>query len=547
MARPESDRGLRGEDEVEVEDEVESGGWRYGPWLVAATFGLIVVATAAYFLRITGGSWFFVDEWSMALQLERPGGIIEPYNGHLSVSILSLYRVLLELFGFSYLPYRVAGVVALVAVPVAMFLVARRRVGAPLAAVMGLVLLWARDVSFEPGGLNHSLVLVGAIVCAGALSGRGRRSDLLVGASLAFALCGAGGGVAVAAAAVVHSVCTRASRGRWLAVLLPAGAWFVWWRAMAPPEPPFVREFRPGVRELLGDALQLAGESFRYLVLGNRALGVVLLCVFAIHAAWRLRAGPAAAANVLAWTSALVVWWFGLMWSRWVMLSTLDQPPFRYRFLAVGFILLAVIPPAGTALPRRLAGATRRSAVLATAGVVVVAAVLVVAVRPDAQHFARRSATYGRLVRAKAAMVVDPTASASIPEDEDLGFSFGNLTASEARRVLGNYGSDLGSAPIDERLVEMRVVRLARGRRNAAPEACEPLQGPVDLGSEDAIRIHAASGPTDVTVRRFGREWVTVGRLAGRQMGTLFLPAHHAREPWQVRGDGLCMVIEPDR
>src|SRR5690606_17852700 len=118
VARPRSDRGLRVEDEVEV----ESGGWRYGPWLVAATFGLIVVATAAYFLRITGGSWFFVDEWSMALQLERPGGIIEPYNGHLSVSILSLYRVLLELFGFSYLPYRGAGGVALVGVPVALCL-----------------------------------------------------------------------------------------------------------------------------------------------------------------------------------------------------------------------------------------------------------------------------------------------------------------------------------------------------------------------------------------------------------------------------------------
>jgi hypothetical protein len=259
---------------------------------VTIAFGLVVVASSAYFLRIARDSWFYADEWAMAVQVGRVQDIVDPYNGHLSITILGLYRALLEVFGFTtHLPYRIAGIVSLVAVPVAMFLVAHRRVGTPAAAIMGLLLLWFRGINPDPGALNASLSLLGAVVCGAALVGRGRRDDALVAASLAFALASSNGGVAVAAAAVVHSLCTRATVRRWLAVLLPPMSWLVWWLVFVPPDSEVVQELRPGVLDLAEGAVRHAAASFRYLALGNRVVGAVLLAMFIAYAGWRVRQG----------------------------------------------------------------------------------------------------------------------------------------------------------------------------------------------------------------------------------------------------------------
>ena len=530
------------------QSSVEPGGavpsMRLGSQAVAVTFGLVVLASAAYFLRVTGESWFFADEWRMALQVERAQDIVDPYNGHLSLTILSLYRGMLELFGFStYVPYRVAGVVSLVSVPVAMFLTARGRVGAPAAAIMGLLLLWFRGMSFEPGGLNHSLALLGGIVCAYGLLGRGRGSDVVVASSLAFALCSAGGGVAVAAAAVIHSLCSRATRGRWLAVVVPSAAWLVWWVVVVPADPKAIRDLRPGVPELVEDAVRHAAESFRYLALGNRALGGVLLGLFIVYAAWRIRQGLAAAANVLAWGAALLFWWFGLMWSRWRLIDAV--PHFRYQFVSVGFILLAVLPTGRVAVPTWASASTRRSAMLATTGVVLVAAFLVHSVRPDVQEFARSSAATGRLAHGQAVVALDPNATLQ----SGVGFRMGGLTdftADQVRHVLKTYGADGGPGETDRLLVSIGALRLTDGPRGPAPEGCTGLEQPTRAGQEGQIELYALSGTPEVKVRRFGTEWVRVGRLQEGRRTTLFLPGYRASEEWQLSAtDRACMVRRP--
>jgi hypothetical protein len=514
---------------------------RLGSRAVAVAFGLVVMASAGYFIRVTRESWFFADEWRMALQVERIQDIIDPYNGHLSVTILGLYRVLLELFGFStYLPYRVVGVVSLVAVPVAMFLISRRRVGVTTAAIMGLLLLWIRGISLEPGGLNHSLALLGGIVCGYGLAGRGRRCDVLVAVSLTFALCSAGGGVAVAVAAVVHSLCSRATRGRWLAVVLPSAAWVAWWVAVVPPDPKAVRDLRPGLAELVERTVRHAAESFRYLALGNRALGGVLLAVFIIHGAWRIRQGLGVAANVLAWSAGLLFWWFGLMWSRWLLIGAV--PPFRYQFVSVGFILLAVLPPGRVALPTWALVSTRKSALLATTGVLLVAAVLVVSVRPDAQEFARRSAVIGRATHGQAVVALDP--NATLP---GVGFHMGgltNFTAGQVRHVLNTYGADGGPGETDQLLVDIREVRLTSAPHGPAPNGCRGLRQPTRVGPEAQIKLYSTAGTPEVRVRRFGTEWVTVGRLEEGRRATLLLPGYRASEEWELSAsEATCALV----
>jgi len=520
---------------------------RTGAWLapraVPVAFGLVVLGSAAYFLRITDDSWFYADEWAMALQVERTRDIFDPYNGHLSVTILGLYRALLEVFGFTtHLPYRVVGVVSFVAVPVAIFSVARQRVGAPAAAIMGLVLLWFRGMSLEPGALNHSLSLLGAIVCGYALAGTGRRRDMLVAASLAFALVSSGGGMAVAVAAVVHSVCSRATRGRWLAVLLPSAAWLVWWMVVVPPDSEEVRELRPGVLELAGDAVGHAAESFRFLGLGNRLVGGVLLAVFLAYAAWRIRHGLSSAANVLAWSAGLLFWWFGLMWSRWLLIDA--TPAFRYQWVSAGYILLAVLPT-GRVAPPSWASPSRKGAILATTGVVLVAAFLVHAVRPDAREFARTHAAYGRLTRSQAAVVLDP--NAAVPDAVPFGFNVVNLTAGQLRGLLNSYGVDVGTGDVgpgdsDELLVDIRSLTLTSGALGPAPRPCRELRRPTLVSPDSRVELYARTGTPEVEVRRFGPDWVTVGRLQEGRPATLLLPGYGAGKEWELgASEGVCV------
>jgi hypothetical protein len=513
-----------------------------GPQAVAVAFGLVVIVSAVYFIRITSDSWFVVDEWPIARQVERAQDIADPYNGHLSLTILGLYRGLLELFGFStYLPYRVAGIVSLVAVPVAVFLVARRRVGAPTAAIMGLLLLWFRGMSFEPGGLNHSLALLGGIVCGYALTGRGRRCDVLVAVGVTLALCSAGGGVAVAVAAVVHSLCSRATRERWLAVTVPSAAWLAWWVVAVPPDPKAVTDLRPGVPELAKGAVSHAAHSFRFLALGNGVLGGVLLAAFIVYAAWRLRQGLGAAANVLAWSAGLLVWWFGLMWSRWLLIDS--SPTFRYQFVSVGFVLLAVLPAGRVTLPGWASASTRNSAILATTGVLLVAAFLALSVRPDVQEFARSFAASGRVTRAQAAVALDP--NATVPDDVGFGFLFANMTAGQVRQVLETYGLGGGRGTTDELLVDIGAVRLTGGPYGPAPKGCTGLRQPISAGQEGRIDLYASAGSPKVKVRRFGTDWVTVGRLEKGRLATLFLSGYHASEEWEWSAAGDVCALAP--
>jgi hypothetical protein len=339
-------------------------------------------------------------------------------------------------------------------------------------------------------------------------------------------------------AAVVHSLCTRATRARWLAVLLPTAVWLAWRVALVPPESGVTSDRRPPLPELVDGALRHAAESFRYLALGNRALGVVLLCLFVAHAAWRIRGGLAAAANVLAWSAALLFWWFGLMWSRWLLVDA--TPAFRYHFVSVGFILLAVLPPGRIALPMWATASTRRSAMLATSGVLLVATVLGVSVRPDAQEFARLAAANGRLAQGQAAVALDP--GAAIPDGVGFGFTFANMTAGEVRHVLDTYGSHVDPGGTDGLLVDIGAVRLMSGLGGPAPKACRDLGGPVDVGPADRVQLYARAGTSDVDVRRFGREWLPVGRLADGHRATLLLPSYRTGERWEVRGQGVCVV-----
>lgn len=505
---------------------------------IELVFAALLTASVAYWLRITSSSWFYADEWSMAWQVRRAANILNPYNGHLSLVILGVYRVLLEVFGFStYTPYRLAGAISLAAVSLAMFVHARFLLGPGPAAVMALVLLWLPRLSIEPGGLNHSLGLVGGIVCAHGLSGRSGRRDLVVAGGLAIALASAGGGVAVIVAAVVHNLCTRSSRSRWLAVVAPSVLWLAWWRLEVPPDAGVLSSDRPDELHLVWGALGHASESFASLALGDRRAGLVLLAAFLCLAVWRLRHGLDASANVLAWSAALCFWWYGIMRSRWLFL---DGPPiFRYELVSVGFIMLAVLPRR----PASWAGVlvdNRRKTTAATVAVVGLAAALVFSGRPDLQMFAREQALIGQANRIRVALIaVGPHV---IPDETAYPVGLGYLDAGQVRDALSAYPSPTFLEDADQLLLQAAGTRLQPGPEEPQPPACSSSSGIRSVAPMERLVVHAMSGTTKVEVRRLGERWVPIGRLATGRSAAVVLPQLGFDGDWFIRAQGICFV-----
>ena len=146
---------------------------------IVLTLAVAAVTSVVVWYRTTYLAWFFSDEWKIINQVQSVKGIFQPYNSHLSISILAIYRALIELFGFTtYTPFRLVGFSAFIAVAFALFGVVRRQVGLLPAAFVCAWFLAPFNLSLEPGGMNHPLAVLGAVSCAHGLNGRGRRRDL---------------------------------------------------------------------------------------------------------------------------------------------------------------------------------------------------------------------------------------------------------------------------------------------------------------------------------------------------------------------------------
>lgn len=510
-------------------------------------FGAAVLATVVGAMVVGRGTWFFADEWAMAEQVREPAGLFRQYNGHLSILILGLYRVLLELFGFgSYTPYRLAGVLSFVSVAVAAYVVFRREAGAVVAAIVGALLLWPRGISLEPGGLNHSLSALGAVICAYGLNATGRRRDLVAAGGLAFALASAGGGVAVLAAALVHTALTRARWQRWVAVAVPSVAWIIWYLVAVPADNELVRQSRPGKVTILRLAVENAFESFSTLAFGNRVGGVLVALGVAVVLVARLRVGLAAAAGTLAWLAGLGAWWLGLTWSRWLLL---DFPTFRYDFVSMVLILLALLPPRlpdGASVSLGALGRWRDDTgvarLLAHRGAaplafLVAAAVLAPSFRGDLTAWGDEYRPLGEVAEAK--VITIGFGDGAVPDDAMRNFNLGSLSAGQLRTLMEVYRPPDGYGEL-EALLDRSVDASEPTAPDTVCAAASDRTVEVPPSGALVVSAPASTAGAEVRVGRFGADPIEVATVPAGQKVTFQMQSFEGDAPWRAEVTGGC-------
>jgi hypothetical protein len=334
--------------------------------------------------------------------------------------------------------------------------------------------------------------------------------------------------VAVAAAALVHTAVTRAPRSRWIAVLVPTALWGLWWLA----EGRTARRVDDPADGL--DAIPIVARgvlgSFEGLAFGSTVGGIALLVLFVVGIG---RPSIRDRASELAWTVAIVVWWWGLAVTR----GDLAQPDtYRYQLTGSMFLLFAATPLLALAVRRARVDRFGPLVPAAVGGAMVLAVAIGM---PDLWTFIDRQAAFGRATRQQAAVAdLGPTV---IPDATRFDERLGTLTAAEYREVTDRYGAPTSGQPraVDAALVDANdpLVQITPGGHY---EGCVILDAPLTVPPASRFALHAGDDDVEVSLRRFADDFTPVGVIPAGSTALVWLDPLLAAEPWVLRADGAC-------
>ncbi len=202
--------------------------------LARPALAVAVIASGVLLFHLSRGTSFWADDWTWIATRRgnTVGTFLTPYNGHLSVVPIAIYRLMFALFGIgSYTPYRAVVIVLSLVVGVLVFVYARTRTGEFVALLLAVLMLF-----LGPGWQNTMwafqipwLVVCVAGILALMLLERGtRRADAGACALLVLAIGSTSLGLAFAVGIAVD---LALSRGRWRdawIVLIPLVLYAIW-------------------------------------------------------------------------------------------------------------------------------------------------------------------------------------------------------------------------------------------------------------------------------------------------------------------------------
>lgn len=486
-------------------------------------------ASLALLMQLGSREWFYLDDWRLSLQARQWSGLVQPYNGHLSIVPVLIYKTLLTWFGFStYKPLQFVGLGSYVLVAVVLYFTTRRRIGTPAAAAAAMLVLWAPGVHLNVPSLNHYLALIGGIGCAWLLVKPATRSNSWwIFGLLTASLCSADGGLAVGAACIVYAACTRAPWHRWVAGVIPVVAWATWWVVFALPNSSRSAQHRIGMGARMWATIDNFGRSFQSLGDGNKVLGLLIGLAFAARAVHLLRRGPAAAANLLAWSAAFVVWWVGVVWMRG---SLAAYGQFRYTFFAMVLLLLAVMPISPIHVKMRWLPESRQ--VTAAFAIVIVLGPLLAAIQfPHVRANGRYMNVAGDQARVQASQaMVSPKL---LTDHHRMGLWFYGVDAGQVRAL----GHAWGGVPAPDARTEWAALGLVGVQHlGAEPEAaeCPGTAETIRLKGGTYLLTPSIDEPVTIDVRVPGMPWQRLERLRAEGLIRMTVPDHLAELPLEI-------------
>ncbi len=541
----------------------------------AVLLGLAVVASGFLLYHLTRGSSFWGDDWAWITtrRANTIGNFLAPYDGHLSVVPIVIYRVMFAAFGIdSYAPYRVLVVGLSLVVGLLTFEYCRPRIGRfPAMLVAALVLfagpawqdtMWAFQIGWELA-LGFG---IGALVM---LDRRTRATDLAACALTFASICSTSFGVAFAIGIAIDVAFTRRRwQDGWIPVI-PLALYAIWalryhptginWSEITLVPTNLVQTFAGGAAGIVG----LSGATPLDAVGTNLTFGAPLLALLAIAAVrtiaqrrFTVRAGSLVA--VLALFSTLTT------------LGRAFETPLVSRYIYPDCVLVALF-----AVELTRGARPSRAVQLGLAGLALVAVISNVGVLRAGGAYLRQ---VGASTNADVAALdlgrgsIPPGYIATqLPDYPFVAISAGSYFA--AQDALGTPADSVGElahapataqATADRELIGEHAIVLSPGTSPAPAGGAAPGLGQVMGGfarrfgacaqftplsaaaptakssvlivlAPGAVRVTAGGAPVAVAARRFGPFPAQLGTIGPGRSAIVLVRHDAAAQPWQLQ------------
>jgi hypothetical protein len=321
--------------------------------LAVATLGFLMLIASVVIYRKGLGTTFFFDEWEFVMDRQpwRWDILLTPYNGHLSLLPVLVFKVLFATVGLgAYWVYRIVLIGFHILCVGFVFAYARRRVGDALAVCAAALMLFLGTawhdllVPFQIGFLGS---VAGGLAMLIALDRRTLGGDAVAALGLAISLSSSSIGIAFALAALVEVLWLP---GRWRRVWLAAVpfalyvAWYIDYRnspqsirAAVGPLEPVLRANLPQLGSYIASA---AATAFGALVGLGSDWGEVLLIAAAAIVLVRLAGRGALSPRLVALVVAALAYWGLLAAFRAQLVAPSES---RYVYGGAVLILLVVL------------------------------------------------------------------------------------------------------------------------------------------------------------------------------------------------------------
>jgi hypothetical protein len=531
-----------------------STGRRLDP--AVAVFAVVAAVSAVVLLTWLGELTFWRDEWGFLLQRRGsdPDVFLEPHYEHIAVSLIALYKGMLEIFGMdSPRPFQVVAVASFMGSLVLVFVYVRRRVGgwAALAGVLPLMLfgpswddvLWP----FQIGFFGSMCAGLGALLL---LERDDRGSDVAACVLLAVSLSFSSLGIPFAIGVALAVALGPEPRRRAFVAAIPIVLYALWWLGYgrhadnytslhnAATGPSYVLDgFASSISSLLGLATptSVVGSPLDW--------GRGLLVAAVALAIWRLRRAGRLERGLLVILAIAVSFWFLAAFNA----SIFREPTSgRYQYMGAIFVVL-------------IAAELLRGVRVGRGAAVALVAVAAMAALSNANSLHttwERLTPFGELQPAGLAAleltrdVVDPDLELT---EENSGVDYlGFVDAGAYLSAVDAFGSpaytpvELADAPEAAREAADRVFATAlelelspaAGARDTGCAAVglgrEARPAPVGTGG---VTIEAPSaGPVQVRARRYASEGfpVDLGHIEAGRRAVLAIPADRSQQPWEL-------------